>query len=80
MGTMDSQVALRRGTVSMVEGNTGSNSEATRRIVRPLNAAGLERLVIRAGFTCVVMRGDYAGNPFDREAFRDLILSVSRPL
>ncbi|MCX6340459.1 MAG: class I SAM-dependent methyltransferase [Candidatus Aureabacteria bacterium] len=65
-------------TVHVREGINGWSSEVARGMLLPIDAACLEKLVIRAGFSRVVMRGDYSGAPFDGEASWDLILTAVR--
>jgi len=70
-----------RVEIVMVHAREGINSwssDVTRGVLLPVDAADLERLVIRAGFTRVEMRGDYSGGLFDREASWDLILTSVR--
>ena len=67
-------------TVHAREGINGWSSEVARGVLLPIDAAVLEKFVIRAGFTRVVMRGDYSSRLFDREVSWDLILTAVRPL
>lgn len=65
-------------TVHVREGINGWSSDVARGMLLPIDAAYLEKLVIRVGFNRVVMRGDYSGAPFDGEASWDLILTAVR--
>lgn len=60
------------------EGSAGWRSDVTRGALLPIDAAELEGFVARAGFRRLEQRGDYSGEPFDRERSWDLILTSVR--
>jgi SAM-dependent methyltransferase len=60
------------------EGSAGWSSEVTRGSLLPIDAAELGKFVAQAGFNRLETRGDYSGEPFDRERSGDLILTSVR--